>query len=333
MSDISLRGLDLNLLLTLHVLIEERQVSRAASRLGVTQPAVSHALGRLREQFGDPLLVRRGKDMVLTPRALDLAGPLHQVLSSIQQMTGPGGFDPKKARGTLRIATTDYGLAIVLPHVLSELAQAAPQLSIAYSDLSEDMFDHLKNGFLDLALTGQASYRDMQSEALFTERFVLVTRADHPLVGRPMSVDDFIAWPHVMIDVVHSRLYDIDTRLDRMNKRRHIALRMPHFHAAAFFAQESDLVVPVLERVARLYVDSLGLAIHQPPPELDLGRFDYVQLWHERRNNDPLHRWVRKLIHNVGARIRDQPAPIGPARRTHKAAARPRTGRKPARKR
>ncbi|MEY4932339.1 MAG: Transcriptional regulator, LysR family, partial [Pseudomonadota bacterium] len=258
MTDISLRGLDLNLLLTLHVLIEERQVSRAASRLGVTQPAVSHALGRLREQFGDPLLVRRGQDMVLTPRALDLAGPLRQILSSIQEMTGPAGFDPRKARGTLRIATTDYGLAVVLPHVLSELAQAAPQLSIAYSDLSEEMFEHLKNGFLDIALTGQASYRDMQSEPLFTERFVLVTRADHPLVGRPMTVDDFIAWPHVMIDVVHSRLHDIDARLERMNKRRHIALRMPHFHAAAFFAQESDLIVPVLERVARLYVDSLG---------------------------------------------------------------------------
>lgn len=333
MTDISLRGLDLNLLLTLHVLIEERQVSRAASRLGVTQPAVSHALGRLREQFGDPLLVRRGKDMVLTPRALDLAGPLRQVLSSIQQMTGPAGFDPQKARGTLRIATTDYGLAIVLPHVLSELAQAAPQLSIAYSDLSEDMFDHLKNGFLDLALTGQASYRDMQSEALFTERFVLVTRADHPLVGRPMTVDDFISWPHVMIDVVHSRLYDIDARLERMNKRRHIALRMPHFHAAAFFAQGSDLIVPVLERVARLHVDSLGLAVHQPPPELDLGRFDYVQLWHERRNNDPLHRWVRALIRKVGARIREQPVPAGPARRVRTPATRKRPRARTTRKR
>jgi DNA-binding transcriptional LysR family regulator len=333
MTDISLRGLDLNLLLTLHVLIEERQVSRAASRLGLTQPAVSHALGRLREQFGDALLVRRGKDMVLTPRALDLAGPLRQILSSIQEMAGPAGFDPRKARGTLRIATTDYGLAIVLPHVLSELAQAAPQLSIAYSDLSEDMFEHLKNGFLDIALTGQASYRDMQSEPLFTERFVLVTRDDHPLVGKPVTVDDFVAWPHVMIDVVHSRLHDIDARLERMNKRRHIALRMPHFHAAAFFAQKSDLIVPVLERVARLYVDSLGLAIHQPPPELDLGRFDYVQLWHERRNNDPLHRWVRKLIHNVGARIREHPVPVESLRHKRRAAPRTPAGRKPAKKR
>ncbi len=314
MSDISLRGLDLNLLLTLHVLIEERQVSRAASRLGVTQPAMSHALSRLREQFGDPLLVRRGKEMVLTPRALELAGPLLQILASIQEMTVPARFDPRKARGTLRIATTDYGLAIVLPRLHSEVAKAAPELSIAYSNLSEDMFDKLKTGFLDLALTGQTGYRDMQAETLFTERFVVVTRADHPLVGRPLTIERFIAWPHVLIDVVHSRLHGIDERLQRLGKSRHIALRMPHFLAAAFFAQKSDLVVPVLERVARLYVDSLGLVVHQPPPELDLGPFDYVQIWHERRNNDPLHRWLRNLIRNVGARIRDEPGPLGPAK-------------------
>ncbi len=310
MSDISLRGLDLNLLLTLHVLIEERQVSNAALRLGVTQPAVSHALGRLREQFGDALLVRRGKDMVLTPRALEIAGPLLQILASIQQITVPAGFDPQKARGTLRIATTDYGLAIVLPHVLSEVSKAAPRLSIAYSDLSDNMFEKLKSGFLDLALTGQASYQDMQAETLFTERFVVVTRADHPLVGKPLTVESFVAWPHVLIDILHSRLHGIDERLQRMGIQRHIALRMPHFLAAAFFAQKSDLIVPVLERVARLHVDSLGLVIHQPPPELDLGRFDYVQMWHERRNNDPLHRWLRNLIRTVGARIREEPGPL-----------------------
>lgn len=310
MSDISLRGLDLNLLLTLHVLLEERQVSRAASRLGITQPAMSHALGRLREQFGDPLLVRRGKEMAPTPRALELAGPLLQILASIQDMTAPAAFDPRKARGTLRIATTDYGLAIVLPRVHSEVAKAAPRLTIAYSNLSEDMFEQLKTGFLDLALTGQAGYRDMQAETLFTERFVVVTRADHPLVGRPLTLDSFIAWPHVLIDVVHSRLHGIDERLERLGKTRHIALRMPHFLAAAFFAQKSDLVVPVLERVARLYVDSLGLVVHQPPPELDLGPFDYVQMWHARRDNDPLHRWLRALIRRVGARIREEPGPL-----------------------
>src|SRR5690606_27438306 len=156
--------LDLNLLLTLHVLLEEGQVSRAARRLALTQSAVSHSLQRLREHFDDPLLVRRGQSMTPTPRALELQGPLRPVLASIEQMIGPAEFDPAGARGTIRIATTDYGLSVLLPHALSAMSEAAPQLSIAYSDINEDVFEHLKTGFLDLALTGQESYRDMQTE-------------------------------------------------------------------------------------------------------------------------------------------------------------------------
>lgn len=303
MSDFHLRGIDLNLLRTLHVLLEEGQVSRAARRLALTQSAVSHALQRLREHFDDPLLVRRGQEMVPTPRALELQGPLRQVLASIEQMVGPADFDPARSRGTIRIATTDYGLSVLLPHVLAKLAEAAPELSITYTNISEDIFEHLKTGFLDLALTGQESYRDMQTETLFTERFVAVTRADHPTVGRPLTVDDYAAWPHVLVDVVHSRLHGIDRELKRLGKRRHIALRVPHFLAAPFFAQSSDLIAPVPERLAQFYASSLDLAIREPPPELDLGRFDYVQMWHNRRTNDPLHRWLRALTRDAAKMI------------------------------
>jgi DNA-binding transcriptional LysR family regulator len=300
----SLRDLDLNLLRTLDVLIEERQVSRAALRLGVSQPAVSHALGRLRRHFGDPLLVRKGQEMALTPRAAELAGSLQQILASIRQLTGPARFDPAQAQGRLRIATTDFGLAIVMPHVLAELARRAPGLSIAYSHISGEMFEQLETGFLDLALTGQASCRDLHVDVLFQERFVLATRADHPLVGQPMTVERFVAWPHVLIDVVHSRLHGIDERLAALSLQRHIAMRMPSFLAAAFFARDGDLIVPMPERIAALQARSLGLAIHQPPPELDLGCYDYVQAWHPRRNDDPLHQWLRDLVHQVGASIR-----------------------------
>lgn len=305
MSHIHLRRLDLNLLRTLHVLLDEGQVSRAARRLALTQSAVSHSLQRLREHFDDPLLVRRGQRMVPTPRALELQGPLRQILAAIEQMVGPAEFDPAGARGTLRIATTDYGLSMLLPHVLSALAKAAPHLSIAYAHLGDDTFEHLKTGFLDLALTGQESYRDMQTETLFTERFVVLTRPDHPLVGRPLTVDDFAAWPHVLVDVVHSRLFGIDRNLKRFGKRRQIALRVPHFLSAPFFAQGSDLIVPVPERLAALYASSLDLAIHEPPPELDGGRFDYVQMWHDRRTNDPLHTWLRTLVRDAARAVDD----------------------------
>lgn len=298
------RNLDLNLLRTLDALLEERQVSRTALRLGVTQPAVSHALGRLRRHFGDLLLVRRGQEMVLTPRAADLAGPLRQVLADIRQLTGPGRFDPLHAAGRLHIACTDYALAIVMPQVLAGLAREAPGLSIAYSPISDAMFEQLESGLLDLCLTGQASCRELQVQVLFKERFVLAVRADHPLASGPLTVDGFVAFPHVLVDVVHSRLHGIDERLATLGLQRHIALRMPSFLAAGFFARNSDIVVPVPERIAALQATSLGLAILQPPPELDLGAYDYVQAWHSRRTEDPLHQWLRQLVQRAGERIR-----------------------------
>lgn len=242
--------------------------------------------------------------MLPTPRALALAGQLRQVLAAIEQITGPAEFEPGGARGTLRIATTDYGSAVLLPHVLAKLTAAAPGLAIAYTPISEDIFEHLKTGAVDLALTGQESHGAMQTETLFTERFLVATRGDHPLVGRRLTVDDYVAWPHVQVDVVHSRLWATDRALERMGRRRRIAMRLPHFLTAPFFAQDSDMLVPMPERIAGLYAGPLGLAIHEPPPDLDLGRFDYVQMWHHRRNNDPLHQWLRTLVRDAAAALR-----------------------------
>ena len=300
----NLKNLDLNLLRTLDALLEERQISRTAVRLGVTQPAISHALGRLRRHFGDSLLVRRGQEMVLTPRAADIAGPLRQILADIRQLTGPSRFDPTNAAGRLHIACTDYALAIVMPHVLAGLASEAPGLSIAYSPISDAMFEQLELGLLDLCLTGQASCRELQVQVLFRERFVLAVRADHPLAGAPVSVKGFVAFPHVLVDVVHSRLHSIDERLAALSLQRRIALRMPSFLAAAFFARNSDIIVPMPERIAALHAASMGLSILQPPPELDLGAYDYVQAWHPRRTEDPLHQWLRELVRQAGDRIR-----------------------------
>lgn len=290
--------LDLNLLRTLHVLLEEGHVSRAAERLSLTQSAVSHALGRLREHFGDPLLVRRGQRMVPTPRAVALQAPLRHALDALEQIATPAVFDPRQARGTVRIATTDYGLAVLLPHVLAMLEATAPGLTVSYETIGDDVFERLNTGFLDLALTGQEAYRDMRTEALFTERFVLMTRDTHPLVGRRVTVEEFTRWPHVLVDVVHSRLFGLDRQLARIGRSRRVAVRVPHFLAAPFLARQGDLVVPVPERIARLYAGALGLAIHEPPPEMDLGRFDYVQMWDPRSDADPLLGWLR-------ARVRD----------------------------
>jgi DNA-binding transcriptional LysR family regulator len=305
MNDLYNWKLDLNLLRTLHVLLEEQQVSRAATRLNLTQPAVSHALQRLRQHFGDPLFVRQGQRMIPTPRTRELEGPLRQVLQSIDRLAGPATFNPAAAQGKLRIATTDYGLAVVLPNVLARLAEEAPNLAISSTMITGDSFDHLKTGFLDLALSGQESFGDVEIETLFRERFVIVTHRSHPLVGKPIGVEDFVAYPHAIIDVVQSRLHAIDRRLKRLGLKRRIALSLPHMLAAPFFAHATNLLMPVPERVAHLYAEQLDLVIHEPPPEVDIGRFDYVQAWHERRTNDPMHRWLRDLVRQSAGTISD----------------------------
>lgn len=293
------RQLDLNLLRTLAVLLEERQVSRAAARLNLTQSAVSHALQRLRRHFDDRLLIRRGGEMIPTPRAEALVDALADVLAAVDRLVAPGEFDPATATGTLRIATSDYGSAIILPHVVHALALAAPRLTVAYSDLSDDTFQQLESGFIDLVLSGQESLGDMRTETLFTERFVIMVRGDHPCLGQAMTIAEYTRWPHVVVDLLYSRLLGIDRRLKPLGRSRSIGVRLPHFLAAPFLAQHSELLVPVPERLAGLYAASLGLAVVEPPPELDLGRFDYVQIWDRRRDNDPVHVWLRGLVRDA----------------------------------
>lgn len=297
---------DLNLLRTLAVLLEERHVSRTAARLNRTQSAVSHALERLRQQFDDSLFVRRGTEMVPTAKARALGRDLHELLSGIDRLVQPSEFNARTARGTLRIATTDYGSAIVLPHVVHRLEETAPELNVAYTDLSEDTFEQLRTGAIDLALSGQESYRDMHTEPLFSERFVILTRADHPCLKTGLGVDEYTHWPHVVVDVVHSRLHGIDRVLKQLGRKRKIGMRAPHFLAALFLAQHSDLLVPAPERLASMFARALDLAIVEPPAELDLGRFDYVQMWNGQRSNDPRLRWFRRLIRGAVEHLAEQ---------------------------
>jgi len=176
---------------------------------------------------------------------------------------------------------------------------------VAYMPLSEQTYEQLRTGMLDLALSGQESYRDMATETLFTERFVLLARADHPCLSRPMTVEEFTRWRHIVVDVVHSRLHGIDRALKRLNLSRKIGMRLPHFLAAPFLAQYSNLLVPVPERLAALYARALQLALIEPPEEIDLGRFDYVQMWNGQRSNDPRLRWLRDVVRASVAPLRE----------------------------
>lgn len=200
-----IRTLDLNLLKALDALLDERNVTRAAVRLAITQPAMSGMLTRLRDSFDDPLFVRTQRGVVPTQRALELAGPVKQVLGEVDALLQPPTFDPSTASLTLSVAATDYGLrAVVVPFLLA-LRQRAPHVRLAARPVKDALVQaQLERGELDLALlTPDSTPADLYARHLFEERYVCALRRDHPGArDRRLSLDRFCALDHALVSYV-----------------------------------------------------------------------------------------------------------------------------------
>jgi DNA-binding transcriptional LysR family regulator len=294
MNEFNINKLDLNLLRTLNVLLEECNVSRAADRLSLSQSAVSHALSRLREQLDDPLFIRKSRGMVPTPRAQQIAGRLRHILADIDQLVGPAHFDPAVINTTLKIASADYGVAIVLPHVLDSLNKEAPGVSIEICDWNEDTLQHLKAGSIDLALGGQRTFGDCHHEILFRERFVSVVRRGHPVIKQGLTRESYLQYKHMQVDMYDSRMREIDLQLESVGLKRHVVLQLPYFTVTPLLIEKSDLIVTLPVRLANKFRNFSRLEILDLP--VDLGQFPYAQVWDARRDDDPLHTWLRELM-------------------------------------
>ncbi|SRR5579883_1043680 len=304
MHKINLSQLDLNLLLVLSALLQERNVTKAGERMGLSQSATSHALGRLRQVFDDPLLTRSAKGMVLTPRAQQLLEPLQTILLDIEQLIKPKTFEPKTAQGTIQIAASDYATVVILPKVLKQISDKAPDLNLECHHWGPDTLDALTNGVIDLALgllnLPQAS--QLQLQTLFVEDFVSVVRADHPITQTDFTVESYVAWSHILITITNtsvtaipkSPISHVDTVLSGLGVKRRIMLKLPHFLAAPMIVQHTDLILTLPRRIAMLFAQHANLAILEPP--IQLGTYNYMQIWHERLDGDPLHIWLRELI-------------------------------------
>jgi DNA-binding transcriptional LysR family regulator len=296
MYEIDLTRLDLNLLITLHALLEERSVTRAGETLGLSQSATSHALNRLRKLFDDPLLVRTSQGMIPTPRAENLLEPLRQILSNIRQLIQTPTFDPKTAQGKIQIVATDYATVVILPTVLKRVAEEAPHLDIECHHWGEDTLEQLRNGAIDLALGGQnpPDSSEFNFQQLFVEDFVSIVRADHPVTQSEFTIEAFLAWSHALITVTNSRMGYIDEVLEELGVRRRILLRLPHFLSAPLIVAKTDLILTLPRRLAMLFAGFANLSVLDPPVELD--EFNYIQVWHKRRQHEPMHIWLRELI-------------------------------------
>lgn len=292
-----LARLNLNLLVTLDALLEERNVSRAATRLGVTQSAVSHALRQLREHFGDPILVRVRGGMAPTTRAKALAGPVRRGLLALDQaMDDQPGFDPQTSTRSFTLASTDLVATIASPALVTDVSEVAPRVGLQMIPaMPQQLGLQLENGEVDLALVpGYTELATCKRRKLFEETFSCLVRTDHPRVGKRLTLERYIELGHVLISPTGEGRSTVDPLLAERGLTRHIAYRVRYFTAAPFVIADSDLVLTAPTRLCRLFAEALPLRVLSPP--LPLPRFTIYAYWHPRWDADPGHRWFRERV-------------------------------------
>lgn len=290
-----LRRIDLNLLVILDALLGEQHVTRAAERLHLSQPAVSHALARLRDLLGDPLLVRAGSGLVPTARALELAAPLAETLAQVQSLLAPNTFDPASARRTFRLAMSDYGAAIILPGLIRTLRKEAPGIDLQISHASrEGMVEGLLNGDIDLAagvlpeLPGE-----LRSSPLFEERYVcLLDRQSLPEDGQ-LDLPTYLSRPHVLLEMRGSGTPEIERTLTALRERRRVAISLPHWSVAPRLISGTDLILTVASRALNEVDDESLIVV---PPPFEIAPFTFVSAWHKRRGGDQALNWLNRRI-------------------------------------
>lgn len=293
----NLRRMDLNLLLTLHVLLEERHVSRAAQRLHKSQPAVSHALAQLRSLFNDPLLVRRGGRFELTSRAVELYQPLVGMLEQLDALMGEPSFDPAGAQRTFRLAMSDYGAQVLLPGLVGTLRQQAPGVRLQISQASRaSMLEGVNDGELDMALGVFPGLAENQScmQTLFTERFACLADTSTLPESGGMDLRDWLLRPHILVAMRPGLESEIDQALGRRGLKRSIVVSLPHWGVAADLIAGTDLILTVARR--SLDETRLDPRVRVFAPPLEMAPFDFSLIWHQRRNGDVAHRWLRRHI-------------------------------------
>jgi DNA-binding transcriptional LysR family regulator len=299
---VNITAVNLNLLLAFEALLEEHNVSRAATRIGLSQPAMSNALARLRQVFGDPLFQRTSRGVKATARALELAGPVRSGLAHFRSaLDERPRFDPAASTRSFRIAMTDYAELVLLGPLLRNVARTAPAVQIVARRV-ERIFvapeADLRSGAFDAAIGffPEANALDprIRSADLFEERNVCIFRRAHPLLRKRFGLREFAAAGHVAVFYRDDTVGLIDNILAGHGLRRRIQATTPHFLSAPNVVAQSDLVAVVPEGLARRYRRALRLEIRKPP--ILLPTFHMRLLWHEHSSEDPAQQWLRSEI-------------------------------------
>jgi DNA-binding transcriptional LysR family regulator len=291
---VNLRSLDLNLLLIFDAIYGERSISKAALKLHLSQPTVSNALARLRERLDDPLFERRAQGMLPTARARQLAEPIRQALNTLERgLRDDDSFDFARSDREFVIAVEDYGECVILPGFIRWLAEVAPTLRIRIrAETGAQLKAELREGTVDLALDyfalPDSAYR---STCVLTETLMSLSRRDHPLLGERLTLDQYLAAPHVVLAAPANARPMIDLALAKRGLQRRIAVAVPHFISMPLMVQATDMIGTLPRRMAMLYADNFRLRAHAVP--LRTPQFPVYLIWHEALEPDPGHQWFR----------------------------------------
>jgi LysR family nod box-dependent transcriptional activator len=302
----NLAGMDLNLLIALDALLGERSVTRAAQRVGLSQPGMSNALSRLRRLLGDPLLVRRGAALVPTARAEALAGPVREALALIRgAIEEPALFDPGSARRTFRLSCSDYSVLMLIGPLVRRLADEAPDVTVEVLPRLADAARALRDGDVDLVIEPSEIMgpQDLPAARLWDDRWVCCVWDGNERVGDRMTLEDYTSLGHLIYSMggPGQPVALPDMYMARLGIPRRIEFSVESFLLAPFLMQGTELVALVPARAEAFLRRTGEIRLLEAPVELPT----LVEMlwWHPRSNPDPAHAWLRERITEVASRV------------------------------
>ena len=304
MQNLNLRSVDLNLLPALDALLRLRHVTRAAEEVGLSQPAMSHMLGRLRDVLDDELLVRGPSGLARTARAEELAPRVAAVLNAARGIYRPTPFDIAKVRRVLRVVGCDLHSVLFGPDLMARIGTEAPGIELSIENYSRNVFRRLEEGLVDLVFADAETPvpPGVVSTTIGEDRYALVMREKHPAASRKWTVGDYAKWDSVVVSIFGDGQSDVDARLAKAGVVRRIGLSTPHFMAALAAVSATDMVANTSQLFASRYAKVYRLRVRDTPfPEI---RFTSTIMGSALRMNDPVNRWFCALVKEVSEAVR-----------------------------
>jgi DNA-binding transcriptional LysR family regulator len=297
MRDVHLRNLDLNLIHPLHALLEECHVTRAAKRSFLSQPAMSRALERLRDMFGDPLLVRNGRGYERTVRGERVLRDLESLMPRLDEMVRGEKFDPASSQEVFRVAMSDHASMVVLPSLLASMRKTATHIKLEVSATRAETYEDVAAGRINTFLCPEEAPPSLESEMLFTLDFVCLVGAAVPISARRLTLRRYLEFQHILVELREGQQVLVDRALSQLGAKRRVALTLPFFVPAIFAVAQTDLILTVPRKLAKITAAMAGVHVLEAPTEIK--SFPYFMAWHPRLTNEPAHKWFREQLRSA----------------------------------